>query len=86
MNDEKKLKVWRSILKKSNTILMCITLALQICAFKALKHSIFCSFILLLLTVILVIDALLKEYKEITTDGILYTMWFLNLILNFNNF
>ena len=86
MNDEKKLKVWKLILKMSGAILVCITLALQICAFEVSKYGIFCSFILLILTVILVIDAFLKEYKEIAKDGILYTMWFIMLILNFCNF
>jgi hypothetical protein len=82
MDDEKIMNSLRTVVGTINAILMIITMVLQIFAFNALRHVILCSCILLLITVVLVFDGILKDSKGIAIRGIWYVVWLLNLILN----
>lgn len=96
MNDEKKMKILRKRVMIIAVIFMCITLAFQLWAlfqvnswqlrvFQLSVHTILCSLVLLLLSVILVIDGILKSGKEMAIHGGLYALWFLNLLIQFVN-
>lgn len=85
MNDEKMMDGLRTTVMRINVILMFITVTLQVLAFEALRHTILCSYILLLITVTLVFDGILKDRKEMVTHGWWYALWFFNLIMNLFN-
>ena len=82
MSDEKMMDSLRTIVGIINMILMVITVVLQVAAYNALRHVILCSCILLLITVELVFDGILKDSKGIATRGMWYIIWLLNLIIN----
>ena len=82
MNDEKMMDGLRTAVGTINVILMIITVVLWVVAFNALRHVILCSCILLLITVELVFDGILKDLKGIATLGCWYALWLLNLIMN----
>lgn len=84
--NKKEMKVMRDVIQLISLILMIITLILQIFAYNAFVYSIMCNFILLLTTIILVINGILKNYKEIAFYGFIYTVWFVSLIITFLNF
>lgn len=86
MNDMKKMKGLRILVLFVNCILMVVTLVLQFVAFQALLHSILCACILLLITVTLVFDGILKDSKEMLTHGFWYAIWFGNMIITFTKF
>ena len=65
MNDEKKMNGLKTIVDTIWAILMVITVVLQMVAFNALRHVILCSCILLLSTVGLLFDGILKDSKGI---------------------
>jgi hypothetical protein len=82
MNDEKMMNNLRTIVGIINAILMIITVVLQIFAFNAMRHVILCDCILLLTTVELVFDGILKDSKGIAIHGCWQAVWLFNLILN----
>ena len=82
MNDEKMMFGLRTAVGGINMLLMGITVLLQVVAFNALRHVILCSCVLLLITVELVFDGILKGSKGITTRGWWYALWLFNLIMN----
>lgn len=82
MNDEKMMDGLRTAVGTINVILMIITVVLWVVAFNALRHVILCSCVLLLITVELVFDGILKDLKGIATLGCWYALWLLNLIMN----
>ena len=82
MSDEKMMDSLRTVVGIINMILMVITVVLQVAAYNALRHVILCSCILLLITVELVFDGILKDSKGIATRGMWYVIWLLNLIIN----
>ena len=82
MNNEKMMDGLRTTVMVINTILVFITVGLQVLAFEALRHTILCSCILLSITVTLVFDGILKDRKEMVTHGWWYALWFFNLIMN----
>ena len=82
MSDEKMMDSLRTVVGIINMILMVITVVLQVAAYNALRHVILCSCILLLITVELVFDGILKDSKGIATRGMWYIIWLLNLIIN----
>lgn len=82
MNDEKMMDGLRTAVATINAILMVITVVLQVVAFNALRHVILCSCVLLLITVTLVFDGILKDSKGIFTRGWWYALWLFNLIMN----
>lgn len=82
MNDEKMMDGLRTAVGTINIILMVITVVLQVVAFNALRHVILCSCVLLLITVELVFDGILKDSKGIAMRGSWYALWFFNLIIN----
>ena len=82
MNDEKMMDSLRIVVGIINMILMIITVVLQVAVYNALRHVILCSCILLLITVELVFDGILKDSKGIATRGMWYVIWLLNLIIN----
>lgn len=69
MNDEKMMDGLRTAVGTINVILMIITVVLWVVAFNALRHVILCSCVLLLITVELVFDGILKDLKGIATLG-----------------
>ncbi len=82
MNDEKMMDGLRSVCGTILLILSVITVVLQVVAFNALRHVILCGCILLLITVELVFDGILKDSKGIATRGMWYALWLFNLIIN----
>ena len=82
MNDEKMMDGLRTAVRTINMLLMVITVVLQVVAFNALRHVILCSCVLLLITVTLVFDGILKDSKGITTCGWWFALWLFNLIMN----
>lgn len=82
MNDEKMMDGLRTAVGTINVILMIITVVLWVVEFNALRHVILCSCVLLLITVELVFDGILKDLKGIATLGCWYALWLLNLIRN----
>ena len=82
MNDEKMMNGLRTAVSTLYLILTIITIVLQIVAFNALWHVILCSCILLLITVALVFDGILKDRKGMATRGFWYVLWLFNLIMN----
>ena len=80
MNDEKIMKVFRLTTIGVSLILMIITVVLQTVAFEALRHTILCSCVLLLITVTLIFDGILKDSKRMALHGSWYALWFFNLI------
>lgn len=80
MNDEKMMDGLRTAVGTINVILMVITVVLQVVAFNALRHVILCSCVLLLITVELVFDGILKDRKGIATHGCWYALWLCSLI------
>ena len=82
MNDEKMMDGLRTACGTILAILMVITVVLQVVAFNALRHVILCSCILLLITVELVFDGILKDSKGIATRGGWYALWLFNLLMN----
>ena len=85
MNNGKTIHNLMTVLSIITVILAIITFALQVTAFNALRHVILCSCILLLITVELVFDEILKDSKGITMDIIGLIAWLPNLILNLPN-
>lgn len=85
MNDEKMMYGLRTTVMGINLILMVITVVLKALAFEALMHTILCNCILLLITVTLVFDGILKDRKGMVTHGLFYALWFFNLIMNLFN-
>ena len=85
MNDEKMMEGLRTAVGTINMILMIITVVLQVVAFNALRHVILCSCVLLLITVELVFDGILKDRKGIATRGYWYAVWLFNLIVNLSS-
>ena len=94
MKDKKKMKILRKRVMIIAVIFMCITVAFQLRAlfkvnswqlwgFQLSVHTILCSLVLLLLSVILVIDGILKSGKEMAIHGGLYASWILNLLMQF---
>ena len=65
MNDEKKIDILRSVVCSIIIVLMIITIVLDVVALNALRHVILCSCILLLSTVGLLFDGILKDSKGI---------------------
>lgn len=89
INDEKKIDVLRTIVLGVNVILMCVTVAFQLWAFELVRHAILCSCILLLITIALVFDGILKDAKSLALHGSWFVIWLLNLnmyILWFQSF
>ena len=82
MNDEKMIDGLRTVVCIINVILMVITVVLQIVAFDVLRHVILCSCVLLLITVTLIFDGILKDSKGMITRGWWYALWLGNLIIN----
>ena len=82
MNDEKMMDGLRTAVDTINMVLMVITVTLQVVAYNALRHVILCSCVLLLITVELVFDGILKDSKGIFTRGWWYALWLFNLIMN----
>ena len=82
MNDEKMMDGLRTAVRTINMLLMVITVVLQVVAFNALRHVILCSCVLLLITIELVFDGILKDSKGIFTRGWWYALWLFNLIMN----
>ena len=82
MNDEKMMDGLRTVVGAINMVLVVITVILQVVAFNALRHVILCSCVLLLITVELVFDGILKDSKGIFTCGWWYALWLFNLIMN----
>lgn len=81
MDNEKRMKDLQHIVSIINSILMVITVALELFAYNALRHAILSSCVLLLTTVELIFDGILKDRKKITQRGKWYVLWFINLIL-----
>ncbi len=81
MNDEKMINSLRTIVMGINAILMVITVVLQLLAFEELRHTIMCSCILLLITIALFFDGVLKDSKKIAWHSSWYILWFFNLII-----
>ena len=86
MYDEEKMKGLRLPVLIALLILMVVTIVLQLTAFQALLHSILCACVLLLITVELVLDGILKDSKNMFTHGFWYALWFFNLIMNLFRF
>ncbi len=82
MNDEKMMHGLRTAVGTINAILMLITMVLQLTAFNALRNVILCSCVLLLITVTLIFDGILKDSKGIFTHGWWYALWLFALIMN----
>lgn len=82
MNDEKMMDGLRTAVGTITVILMLITVVLQVFAFNALRYVILCSCVLLLITIELVFDGILKNSKGIATHGSWYALWLFNLIMN----
>ena len=85
MNNGKTIDNLRDAFSIITVILAIITFVLHVTAFNALRHVILCSCILLLITVELVFDEILKDSKGITMDIIGLIAWLPNLILNLPN-
>ena len=83
MNDEKKMKVLQTAIIGATIILMCITLVLRLWAFDALAHTILCSCILLLLTITLIFDGILKDSRGIKLHIFWYVLWSIGALLKF---
>ena len=82
MNDEKMMDGLRTAVGTINMVLTVITVTLQVVAYNALRHVILCSCVLLLITVELLFDGILKDSKGIFTRGWWYALWLFNLIMN----
>lgn len=82
MNDEKMMTGLRTVVIGFNVLLMFITIIMQIFAFNVLQYAIMSSCILLLITVTLVFDGILKDKKEMTTHVFWYALWFFLMIMN----
>ena len=82
MNDEKMMDGLRTAVGTINMVLTVITVTLQVVAYNALRHVILCSCVLLLITVELFFDGILKDSKGIFTRGWWYALWLFNLIMN----
>lgn len=82
MNDEKMMDGLRSVTMLINVILMVVTVVLQIVAFDALRHTILCCCVLLLITITLVFDGILKDGKGMAMHGGWYLLWFFSVIMN----
>ena len=82
MNDEKMMKGLRTAFTGVSVILVLIILVLQLSAFEALMHTILCNCVLLLITVTLIFDGILKDGKNMALHGGWYVFWFLNMIAN----
>lgn len=82
MNDERMMEELRTKVGIINMGLIIITGTLHVVAFNALRNVILCSFILLLITVELVFDGILKDSKEIVIHGWLYILVLFKLIIN----
>ncbi len=85
MNDEKMMDGLRTAVGTINVILMLITMVLQVFAFEALRHVILCSCVLLLITVTLIFDGILKDGKGMALHGSCYALWFFSVIMNLFN-
>ena len=86
MYDEGKMKKLRTLVMLIDIVLMFVTMVLETTVFQALLVSILCACVLLLTTVTLVFDGILKDSKNMFTHGLWYTLWFLNMIITLFNF
>lgn len=81
MYDVKRIEALRFIAQLTAVFLMVFTLIIRVAAFNALLHIFLCSLILLLITVILVFDGILKDGKIMFTHGVWYAIWLLSIII-----
>ncbi len=81
MNDKKTMNGLRATVMSINVLLMCITVVLQLWAFETLRHTILCACVLLLITITLVFDGILKDSKGMITHGSWYALWLFSLIM-----
>lgn len=79
MNNKKKIQILRKIVTSINVILISITLAFQIWSFNLLRHTVLCSCSLLLLSITLILDGLLKDTEGISIHCSWYALWLFNL-------
>ncbi len=82
MIKKEKLRILHLLIMGITTILMVITLLLQLLSYDVLRHIILCSCILALIIMILLIERFLKnEKKMMVMYGRLYVVWLLNLVI-----
>lgn len=83
MNNRKEImmQVLWYVAMSLTAILMCVTVLLQIFAFDSVKHTILCSCIILLSTVTVVFDGVLKEKKRMLIHTVLCVVWVFILIM-----
>ncbi|MBQ3414045.1 MAG: hypothetical protein IJH39_01580 [Clostridia bacterium] len=86
MNDEKRIKSLRIANLLVTAILMGVTVMFMIVTFEPLRHTIMSSCVLLLLTITLVFDGILKDKKQMMSHSIWYVLWFSNLIITLFKF
>ncbi len=82
MDDEKKMKFWRRIFSILNFVLITVIAILDIATFEALLHCILCTFALLLTTISLVLDGIVKDIKSLCMNGLYYLILSAFLIEN----
>ena len=82
MNNEKVINRLRNACGIIILILIAIMAALQVVAPNVLRRVIMCHFILLLITVTLVCDGILKDSKGFALRCIVYAIWLNHLIMS----
>lgn len=85
MNNKKKIDFFRIVLMGINIILMFVMLVIQNFAYNAIICCILCACILLLITVIFVLDVIVKNVKNMFLLAFFYACWITNLIIHLFN-
>lgn len=80
MYDEK-MKGLQILFSFLNVICMFVAVVIQTVVSKAWLYCILCAFILLILTLTLISDVILKDRKSIFMHGFWYVCWFLSMII-----
>ena len=85
MNDEKKMNFWRRSLSILTIVLLGINAILGIATFEALRQCILYICALMLATISLVLDGIMKNGKRLCLDSIYYIVLSYTLITNLFN-
>jgi hypothetical protein len=81
MKDEKRMEMLKKVVISINIILMVTTMVLQIFAFNTIRHVILCGCVLLLSSVQLVFDIILKDSNGFSSDITILTLFASILIM-----
>lgn len=85
MNNEKNIVNLRNAIGYTNEILIINYLLVQVATFGTIFNVVFCICILMLITIDLIFNQILKDSKRSLACGVCLIVWLFNLIINLSS-